>query len=187
MAACGGGRNAQPSHTARPPDRPPPRRPGRAYAAAPGRTHHANAGDPPPGETDGRSEASAAPHKSTKFLVLCASVRPGSQNANFVDLVSGAAPPSGAIQLPGVGGPRPPLRRAPALDLWGGTTTPPHGRCVTCAVKKSLKKVSHSGRCEAFYLVFANKSCENQLFWWFTPPPSWRSQKRQFAIDNMAI
>lgn len=170
MAACGGGRNAQPSHTARPPDRPPPRRPGRAYAAAPGRTHHANAGDPPPGETDGRSEASAAPHKSTKFLVLCASVRPGSQNANFVDLVSGAAPPSGAIQLQGVRGPRPPLRRAPALDLWGGTTTPPHGCFVLCATRKLVKKIRHGGRRGGFFRVCPSNNCKNRLFGGRTPP-----------------
>lgn len=64
--------------------------------------------------------------------------------------------------------PRPPDRSG--AHSWGGTTTPPHGRCVTCAGKKSLKKVSHSGRCEAFCLAFAHKSCENPPFWGFTPP-----------------
>lgn len=151
MAACGGGRNAQPSHTARPPDRPPPRRPGRAYAAAPGRTHHANAGDLPPGETDGRSEASAAPHKSTKFLVLCASVRPGSQNANFVDLVSGAAPPSGAIQPPGVRGSRPPLSGGGGTRSMGGYyDTPPWVLCALCQEKTIKKNSSWWQTCRVF-------------------------------------
>lgn len=64
--------------------------------------------------------------------------------------------------------PRPP--DCSGAHSWGGTTTPLHGRCVTCAGKKSLKKVSHSGRCESFCLVFAYKSCENPPFWGFTPP-----------------
>lgn len=63
--AAGG--NARPSKHAGqpgPPDAAPPRR---DSSAAPGETHHANAGAPPPGETAGRSAASAGPAQVNKI------------------------------------------------------------------------------------------------------------------------
>lgn len=134
MAACGGGRQRQTVTTCQT-TRAARRRAAPAAHMRPrpaGRTTPAQKRHPRAKQTAGARRVPPPP-KSTKFLVLCASVRPGSQNANFVDLPVAAAPPRGAIHPPGARGPRPPLFGGLRRSLYGGgTTTPPHGRCVTC-------------------------------------------------------
>lgn len=141
MAACGGGRYAQASHTDRPPDRPPPRRPGRAYAAAPRGTYAANAEEPHRGETDGRSEASAAPAGSTQNIRFVMPLVNKTQY--FVDIPGGPRRRAAQSNPRGYGGRGPRSSAGSGGRSMGGYyDTPPWVLCALCHEKTCKKNSS---------------------------------------------
>lgn len=77
----------------------------------------------------------------------------------------------------GFGGRDPRSPAVVALDLWGGTTTPPHGCFVLCAKRKPSKKIRHGGRHVGFFRVSPSNNCKNRIFGGRTPPPYfWRKK-----------
>lgn len=173
MAACGGGRQRQTVTTCQT-TRAARRRAAPAAHMRPrpaGRTTPAQKRHPRAKQTAGARRVPPPP-KSTKFLVLCASVRPGSQNANFVDLAVAAAPPRGAIHPPGARGPRPPLFGGLRRSLYGGVLRhPPMGALCFVPRENHQKKFVMVADMSGFFRVSPSNNCKNRVFGGRTPPP----------------
>lgn len=119
--------------------------------------------------------------------LLCATAPlPGRSTKRLILLIwlVGPAPPGGAIHPPGARGPRPPLWWAPAVALWGGTTTPPHGCFVLCANRKSSKKIRHGGRHGDFFRVCPSNNCKNPVFGGLTPPLALGEKKVDLPLTS---
>lgn len=164
--------------------RPTPRRPGAIPAPRPARRTTPTQERHPRAKQPAGARRVRAPHKSTKFLVLCASVRPGSQNANFVDLVSGARAAARRNPSPGGSGAAAPASGELRQVISGGVLRhPPMGALCFVPRENHQKKFRHGGR-HGEILRYVQKKLQKLAFWWSYPPPHFDEKRAKKPLTE---